>query len=164
MQKRHKLEFTEIQLGTDNVPIVWLHSSSAVISSHQFLFDTQTITFLFSGCQLILYIFAAAFGVTNYVFFQNTKELVGGNCPLYPRILEFHTIEVPETPETQNINEIHEFTKNVTDDAQDSATVPNTDDNEKVKREANDTETVVTEATLDGEAFFTGKFSTPIMI
>ena len=83
-------------------------------------------------------------------------SLVGGNCLLYPRKLEFHSIELPET-QTETYNEIHEV-KNVTDDAQANATVPDAE-KEKVKRETSDNETDVTEAPFDGEAFFTGEFS-----
>ena len=80
--------------------------------------------------------------------------MVGDNCVLFPRKLEFRIVEVPETSESL---ETHEFTKNVTDDAQ--ATVPNTEENEKVKRETNGNDTVSTETTLDDDAVFTGKLS-----
>ncbi|KAJ8724037.1 hypothetical protein PYW07_008017 [Mythimna separata] len=108
---------------------------------------------VWKACHLILYVLAAAFGIANYVFLQNAMQLVGDNCLLYPRQLEFHTVELLET---ENYNEIHDFTKNVTDDAQGNVTVP-IEEEGKVKRETNDNETVVaeTEAPFDGEAFFT---------
>lgn len=81
-------------------------------------------------------------------------HLVGDNCLLYPRELEFHSVEIPQTPDGENENFQETFY-----DIQGNETVP-ADENGKAKREINDNETVVTEATLDGVAFFTGKFST----
>ncbi|KAM3962520.1 uncharacterized protein ACR2FA_003426 [Aphomia sociella] len=41
---------------------------------------------------LILYSCAAVFGIVNFVFLQNTMQLVDHNCVLYPRLLEFHMV------------------------------------------------------------------------
>lgn len=100
---------------------------------------------------IILYVCAAVFGITNYVFLQNTMQLVDNNCVLFPRKLEFHTVEL----KAQNISETRDF-KNVTDDAQGNTTVLNADGSEKVKRETNGNETTTTELpTLEGETFLT---------
>lgn len=100
---------------------------------------------------IILYVCAAVFGITNYVFLQNTMQLVDNNCVLFPRKLEFHTVEL----KAQNISETHDF-KNVTDDAQANTTVLNADGSEKVKRETDGNETTTTELpTLEGETFLT---------
>ncbi|CAH2094542.1 unnamed protein product [Euphydryas editha] len=48
---------------------------------------------------LILYALAAIFGILNYVFLQNTMQLVDNNCVLYPRDLEFRFIDLPDVPE-----------------------------------------------------------------
>ncbi|CAH0690065.1 unnamed protein product [Spodoptera exigua] len=99
---------------------------------------------------IILYVCAAIFGITNYVFLQNTMQLVDNNCVLFPRKLEFHTVEL----RAQNFSEIHDF-KNVTDDAQGNSTVLPSD-SEKVKRETADNETTTTEIpTADGDTFLT---------
>lgn len=100
---------------------------------------------------IILYVCAAVFGITNYVFLQNTMQLVDNNCVLFPRKLEFHTVEL----KAQNISETHDF-KNVTDDAQGNTTVLNADGSEKVKRETDGNETTTTEVpTLESETFLT---------
>lgn len=106
---------------------------------------------VWKACHLILYVCAAVFGITNYVFLHKAMQLAGDNCLLYPRQLEFHTVEIQETPEGENENvALPETFYN----AQDNATVP-ADEGGRVKRETNVNETVVTEATFDGEPFFT---------
>ncbi|XP_021196104.3 uncharacterized protein LOC110380437 [Helicoverpa armigera] len=106
---------------------------------------------------LILYVCAAVFGITNYVFLQNTMQLVDGNCVLYPRQLEFRVVELPEAADPQNYNEYHDLTKNTTDDAQGNGPVQN-DDSGKVKRETPDNDTAVTETlAVDNEIFTENK-------
>ncbi|XP_047034008.1 uncharacterized protein LOC124640337 [Helicoverpa zea] len=106
---------------------------------------------------LILYVCAAVFGITNYVFLQNTMQLVDGNCVLYPRQLEFRVVELPEAANPQNYNEYHDLTKNATDDAQGNGPVQN-DDSGKVKRETPDNDTAVTETlAVDSEIFTENK-------
>ncbi|XP_075982910.1 uncharacterized protein LOC142981111 [Anticarsia gemmatalis] len=85
---------------------------------------------------LILYVLAAVFGILNYVFLQNTMDLVDNNCVLFPRELAFHYVELPEAQNILDFNGTREF-KNVTDDAQPFGNVTM----DKVKREAKDNET-----------------------
>lgn len=103
---------------------------------------------------LVLYVCAAVFGITNYVFLQNTMQLVDGNCVLYPRQLEFRVVELPEAADPQNYNEYHDLTKNATDDAQGNGPVQN-DDSGKVKRETSDNDTAVTETLAADSEIFT---------
>lgn len=78
-------------------------------------------------------------------------ELVNDNCVLFPRELEFHTVELAEIEETQIFNEIHEFTKNITEEAQSNVTVPDADETAKIKRETADNETIPNETpTVEG--------------
>ncbi|PZC73624.1 hypothetical protein B5X24_HaOG209041 [Helicoverpa armigera] len=103
---------------------------------------------------LILYVCAAVFGITNYVFLQNTMQLVDGNCVLFPRQLEFRVVELPEAADPQNYNEYHDLTKNATDDAQGNGPFQN-DDSGKVKRETPDNDTAVTETLAGDSEIFT---------
>ncbi|CAH0594129.1 unnamed protein product [Chrysodeixis includens] len=89
---------------------------------------------VWKACHLILYVFAAIFGIANYVFLQQAMELVNHNCVLFPRELEFHTVELIEVAEQ---NEVQEVNRNVTDDAQDMERSGSDQESVKEKREAN---------------------------
>lgn len=101
---------------------------------------------------LILYTCAAVFGILNYVFLQNTMQLVDHNCVIYPRLLEFHmvprhnitvikddpsnnTTNVPAAEETtmEPTKIIAQTTETVRDNVTDAKTI--------TKREAQYTET-----------------------
>lgn len=114
----------------------------------------------FSACHLILYVFAAVFGIANYVFLQQAMELVNHNCLLFPRELEFHTVELIEASEMQY--GVLEVNRNVTDDAQaDVERNGNEQESVKEKREANDNVTLdYNETATDGNVSLTifGKF------
>ncbi|CAH2250887.1 jg10243 [Pararge aegeria aegeria] len=54
---------------------------------------------------LILYALAGIFGILNYVFLQNTMQLVDNNCVLFPRELAFRSIELTVLTNTSSIND-----------------------------------------------------------
>lgn len=60
---------------------------------------------------LTLYTLAGIFGILNYVFLQNTMQLIGNNCVLYPRELEFHMIDLRDIPEYRTANLTQAFIK-----------------------------------------------------
>ncbi|CAH4031796.1 unnamed protein product [Pieris brassicae] len=66
---------------------------------------------------LIIYALAASFAIMNYVFLQNTMQLVDNNCVLFPRQLSFKTVDVPiENALNQNGNyNAQDFKANSTD-------------------------------------------------
>ncbi|XP_059053366.1 uncharacterized protein LOC131847736 [Achroia grisella] len=79
---------------------------------------------------LILYSCAAVFGILNYVFLQNTMQLVNNSCVIYPRLLEFHmvprdnltTMKVETSNHTSNMSAAEQETT-ITTIAQPSETV-----------------------------------------
>ncbi|CAK1583472.1 unnamed protein product [Parnassius mnemosyne] len=56
---------------------------------------------------LILFSAAGIFGILNYVFLQNTMQLVEYNCVLMPRKLEFRTFELPNNTADVDNNKIN---------------------------------------------------------
>ncbi|XP_032521525.2 uncharacterized protein LOC116773214 [Danaus plexippus] len=66
---------------------------------------------------LILYALAAVFGILNYVFLQNTMQLVDNNCVLYPRQLAFTVIELPGPVGTGDNDLMNATFSNTTDGA-----------------------------------------------
>lgn len=94
-----------------------------------------------SVCHLILYAFAAIFGIVNFVFLQNTMQLVDDNCVLFPRKLEFHWVDLPPPEDNHQLDNAHDRVKNMTDPAQDPNETNATNQTaKKVKRETNDDE------------------------
>ncbi|CAB3248880.1 unnamed protein product [Arctia plantaginis] len=94
------------------------------------------------ACHLIVYVFAAVFGVMNYVFIQKTMDLVDYNCVLFPRKLEFHYIKLPDAQDIEDFNENHYF-RNETEDAQSEVfTTTVSAEQGKVKRQTVDNETL----------------------
>ncbi|KAG6460494.1 uncharacterized protein LOC115450208 [Manduca sexta] len=89
---------------------------------------------------LLLFAFAAVFGIANYVFLQNAMELVDNNCILFPRELEFRMVDLSEFQ--FQMNELNETTLNggnITETAQAGDAVPNSSENAKItaKRDTN---------------------------
>ncbi|CAK1552281.1 unnamed protein product [Leptosia nina] len=55
---------------------------------------------------LIIFALAGGFGILNYVFLQNTMDLVDNNCVLFPRQLSFKMIDVPIGNTNPNVGNV----------------------------------------------------------
>lgn len=93
-------------------------------------FQVHQVSF-FSAWHLIIYAFAAGFGIINYVLLQSTMQLVDNNCILFPRRLSFKMVDV----QIENVlNQIGNYTN-----AQEPVQMNTTDFNDG-KTSENDTE------------------------
>ncbi|KPI92418.1 hypothetical protein RR46_13639 [Papilio xuthus] len=101
---------------------------------------------------LVLYSVAGIFGILNYVFLQETMQLVDNNCMLKPRELAFRMVELPnntaeEIAYSKDPSSKHKVDINIVTDGTDSAS----NDNETNKNKRQVTETVDHPEVVDEE-------------
>ncbi|XP_013139222.1 PREDICTED: uncharacterized protein LOC106103856 [Papilio polytes] len=89
---------------------------------------------------LVLYSVAGIFGILNYVFLQETMQLVDNNCVLRPRELAFRMVELPNNTAEDAYNfkdqsSKHKVDANIVTDGSDSTS---NDETNKNKRQAMD--------------------------